>query len=165
MINSSQAAVLLYCLLDNDAEVSLPLLQSLVKHREGAFDERFAADLLPDILREVSANHAKRSLPVAERERLSALKKIATSVAKWRGRPYTGSGAREEAIRVRLEPYCDLGMFSKPAREKYEYRVTKAARVLVDHSDEVRRQSAVSARGLLRCLRRVARNRSKTSQR
>ena len=135
-ISSSQATVLLYCLLDNDAEIFLPLLQSLVKHREEVFNERFAGDLLPNILREVSATHAKRSLPAAERERLSVLTKIAKNVAKWRGKLYTGSGAREEAIRVRLEPYCDLGMFSKPVREKYDYRVTKAARVLVDHSDE-----------------------------
>ena len=135
-ISSSQAAVFLYCLLDNDAEVFLPLLQSLVKHRKEVFDERCAGDLLPDILRKVAATHAKRSLPAAERERLSVLMKIATNIAKWRGKPYTGSGAREEAIRVRLEPYCDLGIFSKPVREKYDYRVTKAARVLVDHSDK-----------------------------
>ena len=136
-INSSQAAVLLYCLLDNDAEIFLPLLQSLVEeHREQVFDERSAGDLLPKILRKVSATHAKRSLPIAERERLSVLTKIATNVAKWRGKPYTGSGAREVAIRVRLEPYCDLRMFSKPVREKYDYQVTKAARVLVDHSEK-----------------------------
>jgi hypothetical protein len=133
-INDNQAAVLLYCLLDNDAEVSLPLLRSLVKQAEKTFDERFAGDFLPDILREVVATHGKRSLPAAERERLSMLGKIAVNVAKWKGKPYTGSGAREEAIRVRLEPYCDLGLLSKPSREKYAYQTTKAAHALVEHS-------------------------------
>ena len=135
-ISGSQAAVFLYCLLDNDAEVFLPVLRSLVKYHEEVFDERTAGDLLPDILRDVAITHSKRSLPAADRERLSVLAKIATNVARWRGKPYTGSGAREEAIRVRLEPYCDLAVFSKPAREKYGYRVTKAARILLDHSDE-----------------------------
>ena len=136
-ISSSQATVLLYCLLDNDAEVFLPLLQALLeRYQEEVFDERSAGNLLPGILRKVAVTHAQRSLTAAERSRLSVLKKIAANVAKSRGKPYTGSGAREEAIRVRLEPYCDLGMFSKPVREKYDYQVTKAARALVEHRSE-----------------------------
>ena len=135
-ISDSQAAVLLYCLLDNDAEVAMPLLQSLVKRGDEVFDERFAGDLLPDILREVVATHGKRSLPVAERERLSMLSKIAGNVEKWKGKAYTGSGAREEAIRVRLEPYCDLGLLGKPCREKYDYQTTPAAQALMGQCAE-----------------------------
>lgn len=133
-ISDSQAAVLLYCLLDNDAEVSLPLLQALSAKGDEVFDERTAGDLLPDILRGVGATHGKRSLPAAERERLAMLSKVASSVAKWKGKPYTGGGARENNIRVRLEPWCDLGLLSKPIREKYGYQATDAARVLVDHN-------------------------------
>lgn len=131
-ISDCQAAVLLYCLLDNDAAVALPLIRRLVQSGE-RFDERFAGDLLPDILREVVGAHAKRSLPVEERDRLAMLGKIATNVAKWKGKAYTGSGAREEAIRVRLEPYCDLGLFRKPSREKFEYEPTDSARALISH--------------------------------
>lgn len=131
-INDCQAAVLMYCLLDNDAAVALPLLRALVQRGE-RFDERFAGDLLPDILRGVIADHAKRSLPAEERDRLSMLGKIASNVEKWKGKAYTGSGAREEAIRVRLEPYCDLGLLRKPSREKFEYEPTDAARALVSH--------------------------------
>jgi hypothetical protein len=131
-ISECQAAVLLYCLLDNDAEVALPLFRALLQSG-GRFDERFAGDMLPDILREVVASHAKRSLPVEERDRLSMLGKIATSIAKWKGKAYTGSGAREEAIRVRLEPYCDLGLLRKPNREKFEYEPTDSARALMSH--------------------------------
>jgi hypothetical protein len=131
-ISDCQAAVLLYCLLDNDAAVALPLLQALVQSGE-RFDERSAGDLLPDILREVIASHAKRSLPAEERDRLAMLGKIATSIAKWKGKAYTGSGAREEAIRVRLEPYCDLGLLRKPNREKFEYELTDSVRALMSH--------------------------------
>jgi hypothetical protein len=132
-ISDSQAVVFLYCLLDNDAGIVFPLLRALIKRGRDVFHERFAGDLLPDILRDVMAAHVKRSLPLAERERLSVLGKIAASVANWKGKAYTGSGAREEAIRVRLEPYCDLGLLSKPYREKYEYQTTNAARALVEH--------------------------------
>lgn len=136
-ISDGQAAVLLYCLLDNDAEVSLPLLKVLTARGEEVFDERTAGDLLPDILRGVGATHAKRSLPAAERERLAVLHKVAANVAKWKGKPYTGGGARENNIRVRLEPWCDLGLLSKPTREKYDYQTTQAGRVLVEHSGRV----------------------------
>ncbi len=131
-ISDCQAAVFLYCLLDNDAAVALPLLQAVIR-RDDRFDERVAADLLPDILRQVVAAHAKRSLPAEERERLSMLGKIATTVESWKGKPYTGGGAREVAIRVRLEPYCDLGLLRKPNREKFEYEATDAARTLISH--------------------------------
>jgi hypothetical protein len=131
-ISESQAIVLLYCLLDNDAEVAVPLLQALVQ-RGGRFHERLAGDMLPDILREVVAGYAKRSLPAEERDRLSVLGKVATTIIKWKGKAYTGSGAREVAIRVRLEPYCDLGLLRKPHREKFEYEPTDSARALISH--------------------------------
>lgn len=131
-ISDSQAAVLLYCLLDNDAEVFLPLLRSLVEQGEGVFDERVAGDLLPAILRAVVSAHGKRSLPAADRERLAMLGKIAASVETWKGKPYAGSGARQEAVTVRLEPYCDLGLLSKPSSETYAYQTTKAALALVE---------------------------------
>jgi hypothetical protein len=131
-ISECQAAVLLYCLLDNDAAVAMPLLQALVQRGE-RFDERFAGDMLPDILRDVVAGYAKRSLPAEERDRLARLGKIAASIAKWKGKAYTGSGAREEAIRVRLEPYCDLGLLRKPNREKFEYEPTDSARAFFAH--------------------------------
>jgi len=133
-ISECQAVVLLYCLLDNDALVALPLLRKLVRSGE-RFDERFAGDMLPEILRDVVAGHAKRSLPAEERDRLSMLGKIATNIAKWKGKTYTGSGARLETIRVRLEPYCDLGLLRKPNREKFEYEPTDSARALMSHYD------------------------------
>jgi hypothetical protein len=131
-ISECQAAVLLYCLLDNDAAVAVPLLRALVQRGE-RFDERFAGDMLPDILREVVASYAKRSLPAEEKDRLSMLGKIATNIAKWKGKAYTGGGARQEAIRVRLEPYCDLGLLQKPNREKFEYEPTHSAQAFMSH--------------------------------
>ena len=132
-ISDSQAAVLLYCLLDNDAEVTLPVLRGVLAQGEEVCGERQIGDLLPDILREVVSAHKGRSLPAADRERLSMLKKTAASVERWKDKPYTGGGAREKTIKVRLEPFCDLGLLTKPAREKYAYQATKATTRLLDH--------------------------------
>jgi hypothetical protein len=131
-LSDAQAMVLLYCFLDNDAEVAIPLFSSLHKLPEPTFDERVAGDMLPNILRQMVRENRNRGLTGQERERLAALGKIADSVAKWKDKPYTGGGAREEAIRVRLEPYCDLGFFTKPNRDRYEYQKTDALRALLD---------------------------------
>lgn len=134
-ITDSQAAVFLYCLLDNDAEVVLPLFRNLISQGDGSFDERTAGDLLPVVLRDVIAVHSKRSLTAEERDRLAMLGKVAGSVEKWKGKPYTGGGARQEAITVRLEPYCDLGLLSKPTRDKYTYQTTAAVRTFLKRCD------------------------------
>lgn len=136
-INDSQAAVLLYCLLDNDAEVALPVLRAVRARGEEVCGERQIGDLLPDILREVVSAHKNRSLPAADRERLSMLKKTAASVERWKGKPYTGGGAREKTIKARLEPFCDLGLLKKPARDKYAYQVAAATSTFLDHCDQL----------------------------
>ena len=119
-ISECQAAVLLYCLLDNDAAVALPLLRAMVQTGE-RFDERFAGDMLPDILREVIAGHAKRSLPSEEKERLSMLGRIATNIAKWKGKAYY-----RKRISFRGDP-CSAGTilrpWSSPETEPGEVRV------------------------------------------
>lgn len=130
-ISAEQAAVLLYCFIDNDAEIIYRLFQSLIAIKEDTFDERVAGDLLPKIIREAAKSFRNAALPIEDRERLEVLEKIAGSIAEWKGKPYTGSGAREEFIRVRLEPYCDLGLFTKPDRHRFTYTITPALRKLI----------------------------------
>ena len=130
-ISAEQAAVLLYCFIDNDAEIICRLFQSLVEINEETFDERMAGDLIPEIIRESTKSFRNAALPIEDRERLEVLEKVAGNIADWKGKPYTGSGAREEFVRVRLEPYCDLGLFTKPDRHRFSYRVTPELRKLM----------------------------------
>lgn len=125
-ISPEQAAVLLYCFIDNDAEIIYRLFNALLKEKDSTFDERLAGDMLPQIIRESVNSFRNAALPMEDRERIGVLEKIAASIAEWRGKPYSGGGAREEFIRVRLEPYCDLGLFSKPDRHRFSYRTTTA---------------------------------------
>jgi hypothetical protein len=123
-ISREQAAVLFYCFLDNDALVLLPLFTKLLDHNGDDFDERTAGDYLPAILRSATSALSKGSLVLEDRERLAQLDKAADNIARWRGKPYTGGGAREENIRVRIEPFCDLGLFTKPDRHRFQYKLT-----------------------------------------
>jgi len=135
-ISAPQAAILLFCLLENDAEVLSPLCLGILGCEHEVFDERQVGGLLPGIVRRVIAEHNKRGLTAEERDRLVVLKKTADSVEKWKDQSYSGGGAREETIRVRLEPLCDLGLLSKPERDRFTYRVEDSLRVLVERSGE-----------------------------
>jgi hypothetical protein len=126
IISREQAAVILYCFLDNDALVLLPLFTKLLELSSAGFDERTAGDFLPAILRGATSTLNKGSLAFEDRERLGQLDKAAENIERWRGKPYTGGGAREENIRGRIEPFCDLGLFTKPDRHRFTYKLTPA---------------------------------------
>lgn len=130
-LSPQQAAVLLYCFIDNDAEIIYRLFHTLVALDTETFDERIAGDFLPQIIRESANSFRNAALPIEDRERLGVLEKIAGNIAEWKGKPYTGSGSREEFIRVRLEPYCDLGLFDKLDRHRFVYKVTPGLRKLM----------------------------------
>jgi hypothetical protein len=114
--------------VDNDAAVLQPFLQGLLSLPGASFDERMAGDLLPDIFRQIEKEQRNRAMTAEERERVALLMKTAASIDKWKGKAYTGGGARQEASTVRLEPYCDLGFLTKPDRDRFEYRLTEPVR-------------------------------------
>ena len=117
-----QRMLLLYCFLENDGDTLKNLYAQLIE-KEG-FSERDAGDLLPDIFRALAQQFWNRDLPVEERDKLNRLQKIAQSIEQWRGKTYSGGGAREEAIRVRLEPFVDLRFLVKDDPYRYEYRLS-----------------------------------------
>lgn len=126
LLSKEQAAFLLYCFLDNDAEILQPLFQGILNFSQPSFDEREASDLLPGIIKNAAATLSKASLVVEDKERLAKLEKVAANIERQRGKPYSGGGAREGAIRVRLEPFCDLGLFTKADRHRFAYKLTPA---------------------------------------
>ncbi|MFH1932588.1 MAG: hypothetical protein ABIN18_13500 [Pseudomonadota bacterium] len=130
-LSPEQAGILLYCFIDNDAEIIHRLFSALPHKKEEIFDERKAGDMLPQIIRQSLNSFRNSVLPVEDRDRLSTLEKVAGRIEEWRGKPYTGSGSREEFVRVRLEPYCDLGLLTKPDRHRFAYRITPALKTLL----------------------------------
>jgi len=125
-LSAGQRLLFLYCLLENDGDVLRPLYARLAER--SSFSDRDAGDLLPEIFKAIGQQFWNRSLPVEERDKLDRLLKIAESIEKWRGRSYSGGGAREEAIKVRVEPFADLGFLLKDDPYRYEYRLAPAGR-------------------------------------
>ena len=143
-IGRAQALLLLYALLENDGEVVAPLFQRLVTETDDGFSDREAGDLLPEIYRAFIKRHSVRLLSAEERDRLEVLSKVADNIEKWRGRSYTGGGARENTVRVRLEPFTDIGLLSKPDTVRYNYELSQAGRAWAEAWADVESDAEVS---------------------
>jgi len=133
LLSHGQAALLLYSLIDNDAAMTYPLFHRLLELSDAVFDERTAGDMLPEIIRQGVKILEKKSLTGGDRERLAQVEQVAVNIAKQQGKPYSGGGAREHYVRPRLEPYCDLGLLSKPDKSRFVYQVTPALRSLLQN--------------------------------
>ena len=128
-IGRPQALLFLYSLLENDGEVIAPLLCRLARETTEEFSEREAGDQLPQIYRSLIGRHRRRLLSADDRDRLEVLSRVADSIERWLGQPYTGAGSREHNIRVRLEPYSDIGLLAKPDSFHYRYNFSQAGRI------------------------------------
>jgi len=123
-LSQAQALLLLYALLENDGEIIAPLLGQLAAEAADDFNDRDAGDRLPAIYRALIKRHRRRVLSAEERDRLEVLSGVADNINKWKGRSYTGGGARENTVRVRLEPYTDIGLLTKSDPFRYSYTFT-----------------------------------------
>jgi hypothetical protein len=152
LLSREQAALLLYCLVDNDAEILFRLFEQLAQTPNGLFDERTAGDMLPDIIRKTVTAFSKSSLPIEDRERLAHLEKVAGTIERYRNRNYSGTTAREVSIRVRLEPFCDVGFFKKPDRHRFTYQLTPAFHRFMDSWSSLEATDAILRGKFLRTL-------------
>jgi len=119
-LSDKQKLLLLYSFLENDGYILKQLYANLIKINE-PFSDRQAGDYLPYIYREVCQFYNSRARTGEEKDKLHRLLKSAETIEKWKGRSYSGKGAREESITVRVEPFVDLGLLNKSDPYRYEY--------------------------------------------
>ena len=126
-----QRLLLLFSIIDRDGDVINRLYRKLLSLCE-PFTDREAGDYLPEIYRAI----AKESRPkVRSGDDLSRIQKLldtATKIEAWKGKPYTGKGARELTVTVRLEPLVDLGLLSKPGSFAYRYQIPEPTKTFFE---------------------------------
>lgn len=132
-ISDAQSILFLYCFIENDADVLLPIFKNILEYGDKPFNEREISDTLPIILKRVVTEYSRLSLTIEERERIQSINNTAAKIESWKGKPYTGGGVREETIRVRIEPFCDLRFLNKPDRFKFEYTSSNSLKILVEY--------------------------------
>ncbi len=126
-LSSPQKLLLLFSFIENDGDVLKELYKKLLSLTE-AFSDRDAGDLLPDIYRSI-AKHARTKIRSGDDLlRIQKLIDTANIIEAWKGKPYTGKGAREKTITPRLEPFVDLGLIHKPDPFAYRYQIRDATR-------------------------------------
>jgi hypothetical protein len=137
ILNKEQSLVFLYSFFENDWEVVIPLM-NLLSERQENFSEREAGDLLPGIFRKIAKKYQRRSLSIELRQKLSSLEQSASSIEKYANvTNYSSATAREEQVRVRLEPYVDIGILTKPDPLKYEYSFSGFGKSLVNQINKI----------------------------
>ncbi|HID63644.1 MAG TPA: hypothetical protein EYP49_13045 [Anaerolineae bacterium] len=130
LLDTKQRLFFLYFFLERDGDVLQPLYRALLEQQDETFSDREAGDLLPAIFRDLEKRYRGRARSGDEQQRLQRLLDVAASIERWRGKPYTGKGAREHTITPRLEPFVDLGLLDKPDPFAYRYTLSPAGRVL-----------------------------------
>ena len=131
ILTTDQKIIFLYSLLEGDGDVLNPLYAELTK-KEDSFSDRDAGDYLPFIYHKIYKSFNSRVTTGVEKDKLERLRRSADTIEKWKGKPYTGKGAREQSITPRLEPFVDLGFLKKQDPYKYEYRFSEQGGVFFD---------------------------------
>lgn len=122
-LSTEQKIIILFSLIDNDGDVLKQLYDELIKINY-SFTDRQAGDFLPEIYRNVVREYNSKARTGEEKDKLFRLLRSADTIEKWKDRPYTGKGAREKSITVRVEPFVDLDLLTKSDPYRYEYRFT-----------------------------------------
>jgi hypothetical protein len=130
LLSTSQKLFFLFTLVEHDADVFLPLFGDLLTN-QSTFSDREAGDLLPNVLHTAHSRLRSKVRTGADAARLQKLSDTAQTIEQWRGRTYSGKGAREETITPRLEPLVDLGILGKDSPFLYRYEFTQAGRSIM----------------------------------
>lgn len=126
-LSPEQKLILLFSFIEKDGDVLSRLYSTLLSFSE-PFTDRQAGDYLPEIYRSIAKESRKKARTGDDLQRIQRLLDTAGKIEEWKGKPYSGKGAREHAITPRLEPVVDLGLLSKPDPFAYRYQVTDATR-------------------------------------
>lgn len=125
-----QSLLLLYSFIENDGEILVPLWNRLLNSPQPQFSERQAGDLLPSIIKNVISRYKNKTSSIDFRKRLESLGKTAESISlQLNVQDYSSVSAREETVRVRIEPIVDLGLLQKQNPFRYEYTFSDAGRI------------------------------------
>jgi len=130
-LSPEQKLLLLFSFIEKDGDV-LSRLYSIILPLSEPFTDREAGDYLPEIYRYIAKKYRPKIRSADDLSRIQKLIDSANKIEAWKGKPYSGKGAREQAITPRLEPFVDLGLLSKPDPFAYRYQVTDATRTFFE---------------------------------
>jgi len=130
-LSPEQRLLLLFSFIEKDGDVLSRLYSRLLPLSE-PFTDREAGDYLPEIYRAIVKEYRHKARSGDDLLRIHKILDTADKIEAWKGKPYSGKGARELSITPRLEPFVDLGLLSKPDPFAYRYQVTDPTRAFFE---------------------------------
>jgi len=131
-VSIAQKLLLLFSIIENDGELLRYLYQQLLTN-ESVFPDIEASEFLPGILAEIIKEARSRVRSGDDLRRIGRIEKTIERFKNVQGKASTGGGGvRHETIAVRLEPFVDLGLLSKPDPFAYRYQVTDSTKTFFE---------------------------------
>ena len=130
LLKQEQQFFFLYTIIESDMHIMIPLYRHLLETKED-FADYEAGNLLPGIIRDIYKHFRQQVSTGADAIRLKQLLETADVIEQWKDKEYSGKGARDETITVRLEPLVDLGILVKDNPFAYRYRLSSLGRRLM----------------------------------
>jgi len=128
IISPGQAIVLLFSFLETDGDLA-SMLYPVIAKKDGEFADYEVGDLIGELLSDYLLRVEKSATRMKDKTEISKLKRTAESIKRWKNKPYTGKGSRDEWATLRLEPLVDIGLLIKPDKFAYKYAFTDNGRL------------------------------------
>ena len=131
-LSIAQKLLLLFLLIDADGDLLRALYKILLTLAD-SFTAADAGNYLPDIYRMIAKESRDRVRSGDDSVRIQRLLDTAGKIEAVKRHPNPGGkNAREHGITVRLEPFVDIGLLSKPDPFAYSYQITNATKNLFE---------------------------------
>ena len=126
-VSSSQAMVLLFSFVETDGDLGSMLYPAIAK-KDAPFADHEVGDTIGELLSSYVLEAEKSAGGMRDRTEISRLKRVAGGIKEWKNKEYSGKGVRDEWATLRLEPFVDMGVLTKPDKFGYKYAFTDGGR-------------------------------------
>lgn len=131
LLSLPQKLLLLFSFLERDGDILKRLYKEILK-LPVHFTDWQTGDYLPRIYREVASESGSKARSGDDFSKIRVILATADSIESWKGKSYKGRGARDETATIRLEPFVDLGLLSKPDPLAYRYLITDVTKAFFE---------------------------------
>jgi len=130
VLTPGSRAFLIYTFLDADADFMRAIYRIVLKELGSEFTRPSFGEQLPGACLALRSEWIPKARSAALQNRLARLEKLAALIARpvQEQRTWGGGRPRDQTGTLRIEPYVDLALVTRPNRAKYDYRLTDSQR-------------------------------------
>jgi len=130
LLTAGSRGLMLYALLDADADFMRAIYRIVLQELGSEFTRPTFGERLPEACLALRSEWIPKARTAALQNKLVRLEKLAALIARpvKEQRTWGGGRPRDQTGTLRIEPYIDLGLITRPSRSKYDYRLSGGQR-------------------------------------